>query len=55
LLEARWIERFDTGDTSRDKQSYRLTPAGRGRLAADVERLKPLTRVAAARLRASEG
>jgi DNA-binding PadR family transcriptional regulator len=54
LLEARWIERYDTGDRSRDKQSYRLTPAGRDRLAADLERLKPLTRAAAARLRTNE-
>ena len=54
MLEACWIERFDTGDTSRDKQSYRLTPEGRSRLAADLERLKPLTRAAAARLRIRE-
>jgi DNA-binding PadR family transcriptional regulator len=54
LLEARWIERYDTGDRSRDKQSYRLTAAGRDALLADLERLKPLTRAAAARLRARE-
>ena len=54
LLEARWIERFVTEDTSRDKQSYRLTRVGRDRLAADLERLKPLTRAAAARLRVKE-
>jgi DNA-binding PadR family transcriptional regulator len=54
MLEARWIERFDTGDTSRDKQSYRLTPEGRARLRADLERLKPLTRAASARLRTKE-
>ena len=54
LLEARWIERYDTGDHSRDKQSYRLTLAGRDRLSADLERLKPLARLAAARLRIRE-
>ena len=54
LLDARWIEPHKTGDTSRDKQSYRLTKLGRGVLAADVERLKTLTRVAGARLKAKE-
>jgi len=54
LLEARWIERFKTDDTSRDKQSYRLTPLGREHLGADLGRLKSLARVAAARLRAKE-
>ena len=54
LLEAGWIERFETADTSRDKQSYRLTRLGRERLAADLERLKPLTRLAAARLKMTE-
>ena len=50
LLEARWIAQHDTGDTSRDKQSYRLTKLGRTTLAADLERLKTLTRVAGVRL-----
>lgn len=54
LLQARWIERFETHDTSRDKQTYRLTGLGRDHLAADLDRLKPLTRVATARLRAKE-
>jgi DNA-binding PadR family transcriptional regulator len=54
MLEARWIERFATEDTSRDKQSYRLTPLGRDRLATDLERLRLLTRAAAARLKTKE-
>ena len=54
MLKDRWIERFDTDDTSRDKQSYRLTLLGRDHLAADLNRLRPLTRAAAARLRAEE-
>ncbi|MGH9631424.1 MAG: PadR family transcriptional regulator, partial [Bryobacteraceae bacterium] len=35
LLEDGWIERFHQGDTSRDKQSYRLTAAGRKQLQAE--------------------
>lgn len=54
MLQARWIERFETGDTSRDKQSYRLAPAGRARLSADVERMRSLSRVAGARLKTIE-
>jgi DNA-binding PadR family transcriptional regulator len=54
LLEANWIERHSTADTSRDKQSYRLTKAGRARLAIDLDRLRTLTRAATARLKAKE-
>jgi DNA-binding PadR family transcriptional regulator len=54
LLKTGWIERFATEDTSRDKQTYRLTALGRDHLAADLDRLKPLTRAATARLRAKE-
>lgn len=54
LLDDRWIERVDLVDTSRDKQSYRLTRSGRERLQAETARLKQLTRAAAARLRARE-
>jgi len=48
LLEDGWIESFTQKDTSRDKQAYRLTTAGRGRLKAEVTRMKQLTRAAAA-------
>lgn len=54
LLENRWIERFETEDTSRDKQSYRLTPLGRRFLQAELDRMKNLTRAATARLRSRE-
>ncbi len=54
LLESRWIERFEQEDASRDKQAYRLTPAGRSQLRRELERMKQLTRTAAARLRTSE-
>lgn len=54
LLESKWIERFETGDTSRDKQSYRLTSLGRKFLQAELARLKQLTRAATACLKSSE-
>lgn len=54
LLEDDWIERFEQEDTSREKQAYRLTSAGRKQMAAELERMKQLTRAAAARLRARE-
>jgi len=54
LLEESWIDRFHQADTSRDKQAYKLTPAGRRRLNLELGRLKQLTRAANARLRAQE-
>lgn len=55
LLGDRWIERFDQEDTSREKQAYRLTAAGRRQLHAELDRMKQLTRAATARLRAERG
>lgn len=54
LLEERWIERFQQTDTSRDKQAYRLTATGRRHLRTELDRLRQLTRAAAAGLRANE-
>jgi DNA-binding PadR family transcriptional regulator len=54
LLESEWIERFETDDTSRDKQSYRLTSLGRKFLQAELARMKQLTRVASACLKSRE-
>lgn len=54
LLEDRWIERFEQKDTSRDKQTYRLTQAGRRQLQAELKRLDQLTSAAKARTRARE-
>ena len=54
LLEDAWIERFDQEDTSRENQAYRLTSVGRRQMAAELDRMKQLTRAAAARLRARE-
>jgi DNA-binding PadR family transcriptional regulator len=48
LLEDGWIERFEQKDTSREKQTYRLTAAGRRQIKLEVERMKQLTRAAAA-------
>jgi DNA-binding PadR family transcriptional regulator len=54
LLEDEWIERWLQDDVSRDKQAYRLTERGRGGLQAELDRLKHITRIASARLRALE-
>ncbi len=54
LLQGGWIERFDQPDTSREKQAYRLTAAGRRQLREELERMKQLTRAAASRLRIRE-
>ncbi|HKV47880.1 MAG TPA: helix-turn-helix transcriptional regulator [Candidatus Acidoferrales bacterium] len=51
LLEDGWIERFEQEDTSREKQAYRLTAIGRRHLEMELDRMKQVTRVAAARLR----
>ena len=54
LLECLWIERFQQEDTSRDKQAYRLTLTGRRQLRLELDRMRQLTRAAAARLRTRE-
>jgi len=54
LLEDGWIARHSQEDTSREKQAYRLTAAGRAELSAEVERMRSLARAAGARLRARE-
>jgi DNA-binding PadR family transcriptional regulator len=54
LLDDGWIERFEQEDTSREKQAYRLTSEGAEQLRREVERMKQLTRAAAARLRMRE-
>jgi DNA-binding PadR family transcriptional regulator len=54
LLEELWIERFEQEDTSREKQAYRLTEAGRGQLLAELARMRQLTHAAASRLRLKE-
>ena len=54
LLEDGWIERFESDDQSRGKQSYRLTAVGRRNLQAEVSRLKQLARVAGLRVARKE-
>lgn len=54
LLEETWIERFEQDDTSREKQAYRLTSAGRKQLEGELDRMRQLTRAGAARLRMRE-
>src|SRR6266404_1801291 len=54
LLEDRWIQRFEQEDTSREKQAYRLTPAGRRQLRVELDRMRQLTRAATTRLRTRE-
>jgi DNA-binding PadR family transcriptional regulator len=54
LLEDAWIERFEQEDTSREKQAYRLTAAGRRQLQMELDRMRQLSRAAGARLRTKE-
>jgi DNA-binding PadR family transcriptional regulator len=51
LIEEGTIEAIEGADTSRDKQTYRLTKAGRARLQTEVERLQHVLRTAAVHLR----
>src|SRR5207245_3214952 len=54
LLEDKWIERFQEQDSSRGRQAYRLTAAGRRNLQMEVTRMKHLTRVASLRVARKE-
>lgn len=54
LLDDDWIERFEDEDTSRGKQSYRLTPQGRRNLQLEIDRMKDLTRLASLRVAVKE-
>src|SRR5712692_6352395 len=54
LLEDLWIERVELADTSREKQAYRLIPAGRRQLRVELDRMRQLTRAATTRLRTRE-
>ncbi len=54
LLEDGWIRRFEQDDTSRDKQAYSLTPGGRRRLQAELDRMEQLVRATHLRIRDAE-
>ena len=46
LLEDGWIQRFEEEESSRGRQAYRLTPAGRRNLQLEASRLEHLAKVA---------
>ena len=50
LLDGGLIRRFREHEPFRDRQTYEMTPAGRQVIAAEVERMKSLTRIASRRL-----
>ena len=50
MLEDQWIERFLEPEASRDRQAYKLSSNGHQVLAAEVSRMKQLTKVATTRL-----
>lgn len=54
LLASDWIERVEDDDTSRGRQAYALTAAGREGLASEIGRMKMLARVATLRLAKGE-
>lgn len=54
LLEADWIERAPQEDTSRGRQDYRLTTAGKRNLQLEVSRMKQLARLAGMRVALKE-
>ncbi len=54
LLEENAIARFEQQDTSREKQAYQITSAGRKQLEWELSRLKQLTQAAARRLQSKE-
>ena len=54
LLDEGWIERFQTEDTSREKQTYRLSETGLAVLQQERDRLKQHNRIAANVLRIRE-
>jgi DNA-binding PadR family transcriptional regulator len=47
LIEEGLIETVEGADNSRDKQTYRVTRAGRARLQAELDRLQHMVRTAA--------
>ena len=54
LLDGKWIERFDEEDTSRGRQTYRLTSHGRKNLQTEISRMKQITRLASLRAATKE-
>jgi PadR family transcriptional regulator PadR len=54
LLDEDWIERIQTDDTSREKQTYQITRAGMDALEAEHARMKQLTKITGSLLRTRE-
>jgi DNA-binding PadR family transcriptional regulator len=54
LLDEGWIQRFEEEESSRGRQAYRLTPAGRRNLQLEASRLKHLAKVARLRVARKE-
>src|ERR1041384_8639224 len=54
LIEDGSIEPVEIADTSRDKQTYRLTRSGRTRLQTELERLQHVVRTAGIHVRRRE-
>jgi DNA-binding PadR family transcriptional regulator len=54
LLESKWIERLEEEETARDRQAFRLTPAGRSHLRMEMARMKELARWASLRMARKE-
>src|ERR1051325_8127741 len=54
VLSQGWIERFEDGDTSRDKRAYRLSNEGKRSLQAEIERMRNLTKLAGLRIARGE-
>ena len=50
LLDDKWIERIEEKESSRGRQSYRLTPRGRKNLQFEVVRMRQLTWLASLRV-----
>jgi DNA-binding PadR family transcriptional regulator len=50
LLEDRWIERYKEEESSRGRQTYRLTSRGQQQLRLEVNRMKHMTKVASLRM-----
>ena len=46
LLDDGWIERVEEAESSRGRQSYRLTSGGRRNLQMEITRMRRLTRLA---------
>ncbi|MBK7929500.1 MAG: PadR family transcriptional regulator [Bryobacterales bacterium] len=55
LLASGWIERVEQEDSSRGRQAYALTAAGRGALDGEIARMRMLARVASLRLAGGGG